>query len=109
MKVITKKDELGKVVYDSKIIWNIVDCALSEVKGVIKYPVQSKQWLESIKVDNLGDEIFINVFVKLHASVNVKETASDIQSTVKNALENTYGFKVHEVNVHVIDVEFDEN
>jgi len=108
MKIITKQDNLGSVVYDSKIAVNIVDCALSEVKGIIKYPPESKQAKESIKIDYIGDELYVSVFVKVQSGVKVKETAGDLQRTIKNALENTYGFKVRDVDVHVIDIEFDE-
>ena len=109
MKIINKRDEFGNVIYDSKIAINIVDCALSEVKGVIKYPPQSKQAKESIKIEFIGDDLYIDVYVKVLSTVKVSETAGELQSAIKNALENTYGFRVADVNVHVIDVEFENN
>ena len=109
MKVINRFDGSGRLVYSSEIIRDIVDCALGDVDGVVKYPDNSKQARDSIKVEHVEDEIFIEVFVKLAYNVEVSDVASSIQSTVKNAIENNTEFKVKDVNVHVIDVEFEEN
>ena len=109
MKVINRFDGTGRLVYSSEIIRDIVDCALGEIDGVVKYPSSSKQARESIKVEVVEDEVFIEVFVKLAYNVEVSDVASSIQSTVKNVIENNTEFKVRDVNVHVIDVEFEEN
>lgn len=109
MKVVNRFDESGRLVYSSDIIRDIVDCALNEVDGVVKYNENSKQARESIKVEQIGDEMFIDVYVKLRYNVEVSDVASSIQSTVKNTIESMTEFKVRDVNVHVIDVEFEEN
>lgn len=109
MKVVNRFDESGRLVYSSDIIRDIVDCALNEVDGVVKYNENSKQARESIKVEQVGDEMFIDVYVKLRYNVEVSDVASSIQSTVKNTIESMTEFKVRDVNVHVIDVEFEEN
>ena len=109
MKVVNRFDESGRLVYSSDIIRDIVDCALNEVDGVVKFIENSKQARESIKVEQVGDEMFIDVYVKLRYSVEVSDVASSIQSTIKNTIENMTEFKVKDVNVHVIDVEFEEN
>lgn len=109
MKVVNRFDESGRLVYSSDIIRDIVDCALSEVEGVVKYAENSKQARESIKVEQVGDEMFIDVYVKLRYNVEVSDVASSIQSTIKNTIESMTEFKVKDVNVHVIDVEFEEN
>ena len=109
MKVINRFDESGRLVYSSEIVRDIVDCALSEVEGVVKYPDKSKQARDSIKVEQLADEMYIDVYVKLAYNVEVSDVASSIQNTVKNAIESVTEFKVKDVNVHVTDVEFEEN
>lgn len=109
MKVVNRFDETGRLVYSSDIIRDIVDCALNEVEGVVKYIENSKQARDSIKVEQVGDEMFIDVYVKLRYNVEVSDVASSIQSTVKNTIESMTEFKVKDVNVHVIDVEFEEN
>lgn len=109
MKVINRFDGSGRLVYSSEIIRDIVDCALSEVDGVVKYPEKSKQAKDLIKVEYVDDEVFVEVFVKLAYNVEVSDVASNIQSTIKNTIENMTEFHVKDVNVHVIDVEFEEN
>ena len=109
MKVVNKFDESGRLVYSSEIIRDIVDCAPNEVEGVVKYLAGSKQARESVKTEYVDDEVYVDVYVKLAYNVEVSDVASNIQSTVKNTIENMTEFKVKDVNVHVIEVEFEEN
>lgn len=109
MKVVNRYDESGRLVYSSEIVRDIVDCALNEVDGVVKYAANTKQARDSIKVEQVGDEMFVDVYVKLRYNVEVSDIASSIQSTIKNTVESMTEFKVKDVNVHVIEVEFEEN
>ncbi len=109
MKVVTKHDATGRLVYSSEILHDIVDCALADVEGVVKFAAGSKQAKDSIKIEQLGDEMQIDVFVKLLCTVEVSDVASRIQSTIKSTIEDMTEFKVKDVNVHVIDVEVKEN
>lgn len=109
MKIINRFDKSGRLVYSSEILRDIVDCALNEVEGVVKYTENSKQARDSIKVEQIADEMYVDVYVKLRYNVEVSDVASNIQSTVKNTIESMTEFKVKDVNVHVIDVEFEEN
>ena len=109
MKVVNRFDETGRLVYSSEILRDIVDCALSEVEGVVKYTANSKQARESIKTEIVEDDVFVDVYVKLAYNVEVSDIASKLQSTIKNTIESMTEFKVKDVNVHVIEVEFEEN
>ncbi len=109
MKVVSKRDSTGRLVYSSEILRDIVDCALGEVDGVVKFPDNSKQARDCIKIEQIGEEMHVDVFVKLHATVGVSDVASHIQSAVKGTIENMTEFKVKDVNVHVIGVEVSEN
>lgn len=107
MKVVTKRDSGGRLVYSSEILRDIVDCALGEVDGVVKYADNSKQAKNSIKIEQVGDEMYVDVFVKLKYTVEVSDVASHIQETIKDAIEDMTEFRVKDVNVHVVDVEVD--
>lgn len=109
MKVVTKQDATGRLVYSSEILHDIVDCALGEVEGVVKFADNSKQARDSIKIEQIGEEMHIDVFVKLLCTVEVSDVASRIQNTIKDTIESMTEFKVKDVNVHVIDVEVNEN
>ncbi len=108
MKVINKQDQSGRLVYNSDIVRDIVDCALGEVEGVVKFPENSRQARDSVRVEQLDNgEMYIDVYVKLQCDVEVSDVASRIQSSVKNTIESMTEFRVKSVNVHVIEVEFD--
>ena len=109
MKVVNKVEDSGRLVYNSGIVRDIVACALHEIAGIILYEPNSKQERESIKVDIENDQVYVDVFVKLRFDVEVNDVASTIQSTVHNTVEAMTEFKVKDVNVHVLDVGFDEN
>ncbi len=109
MKVVNNQNESGRLVYSVDIVRDIVDCAIGEVDGVVKYPENSRQAKDSIKVEQVGDDLFVDVYVKLMFNVEVSDVASKLQSTIKNTIENMTEFKVKFVNVHVIEVEFLEN
>ncbi len=108
MKVINKHDDAGRLVYSSEIIRDIVDCALNEVEGVVKFTEGSKQHRSSIKIEQAGEDIFVDVYCKFKFNVEVSDVASAIQNNVKNSIENMTEFKVSAVNVHVIEVEFED-
>lgn len=111
MKIVTKTDNNGNVVYSSEIIKGVVDCALDGIDGVVKYEKTDKALKQNknyIKIDQVGDYIYIDVYVKLLFSVNVTQVASNIQHTIKSTLETMTEFKVKDINVHVVDVHFNE-
>ena len=108
MKVINKQDQSGRLVYNSDIVRDIVDCTLGEVEGVVKYPENVKQAHDSIRVEQADNgDMYIDVYVKMKYNVEVSDVASRIQSSVKNTIESMTEFRVKSVNVHCIEVEFD--
>jgi len=112
MKIVSKYDGTGKVVYSTEIVRGVVDCAIAEIDGVVKYDKRTKagkkQTNNYIKIDHIGDALYIDVYIKLLYNVNVSDIASKVQGAIKNTLETMTEFVVKDVNVHVIDVEFDE-
>jgi len=110
MKVVAKSDKNGKVVYSSDILNSIVQCAAEEVEGVVKYQPGlskiNKKFKNGVKIESVGDFIYIDVFVKLQHNVKVKEVSFKIQESVKNTIESMTDFKIKDINVHVVDVEF---
>ena len=109
MKVVLNKDGTGKVIYNSEIIRDIVECVLMEVEGVVPFSAGNKQSKKHIKVDFLKDGVCIDVSIKLKINANVSQVAGEIQSLVKKNIESMTEFKLSQTNVHVIDVDFSEN
>lgn len=111
MKIVSKNDNNGKVVYSSDIIDAIIESALYSVEGVAKLPATNskvnRKYRKGIRVDSVGDNIYIDVFVKVYYNVSVRDVSYRIQQNIKDTLESMTDFNIKDVNVHVIDVELD--
>ncbi len=104
IKLNTKDNQSGKVVYNANIVQNIVALAIREVEGAM--PVEGKRNGISLYLEK--DGIYADVSVVVKYGYNVPELAYRIQHSVKQNVENMTRYKVAEVNVHVQDVVFEE-
>jgi len=111
MKIVSKQNGQGKTIYNSDIVCQIVKCAFEEIQGAElaspKNSAVSSRYGKGIKMETVGDVLHIDVFVKQCHFVNVRDTAFKIQQNIKNSLETMTDFKVGDINIHVIDVDFD--
>lgn len=102
IKLNSKEDQNGKVVYNAGIVHNIVALAIAEVEGAVL--VQGKKSGISLYLEK--DGIYADVSVGVKYGYNVPELAYRIQQSVKQSVENMTKYKVAEVDVHVRDVDF---
>lgn len=110
MKVISKSDEKGKVVYSSDILYNLVLCAIKEVDGVVDFDIndlKSAKRQKMVKIETINHFIYVDVYVKVRPDIKVPEVAFNIQHAIKNAFDTMVDFKVKEINVHIIEVKTD--
>lgn len=98
----SKDNQSGKVVYNAGIVHNIVALAIAEVEGAVL--VQGKKSGISLYLEK--DGIYADVSVGVKYGYNVPELAYRIQQSVKQSVENMTKYKVAEVDVHVRDVDF---
>lgn len=105
IKLNSKEDQNGKVVYNTGIVRNIVALAVSEVEGAM--PLQESQNGISLYLEKEG--IYVSVSVKVKYGYNVPELAYRIQQSIKQSVENMTHYKVSEVDVHIRDVLFPED
>ncbi len=99
----SKDNQSGKVVYNAGIVHNIVALAIAEVEGAL--PVQGKKSGISLYLEK--DGIYADVSVVVKYGYNVPELAYRIQQSVKQSVENMTRYKVVSVDVHVQDVVFE--
>ena len=104
IKLNTKDDRSGKVVYNAGIVHNIVALAVAEVEGAMLVPGKKS----GISLYLEKDGIYVDVSVVVKYGYNVPELAYRIQQTVKQSVENMTHFKVAQVDVHIQDVIFCE-
>ncbi len=105
IRLTSNNKEKGKVVYNVGILRNIVSIAVQEVEGTVPN-VDGKKSGISLFVEK--DGVYVDVSVSVKYGYNVPELAYRIQQSVKQSVENMTNFKVAEVDVHVLDVTFDE-
>ena len=105
IKLTSNEKEKGKVVYNVGILRNIVALAVAEVEGTIPSEQNKKSGI-SLYIEK--DGVYADVSVAVQYGYNVPELAYRIQQSVKQSVENMTRFKVAEVDVHIVDVLFDE-
>ena len=100
----SKDNQSGKVVYNAGIVHNIVTLAVAEVEGAL--PLQGKKSGISLYLEK--DGIYADVSVVVKYGYNVPELAYRIQQSIKQSVENMTRYKVVSVDVHIQDVVFDD-
>lgn len=103
-KLTSNDKQKGKVVYNTGIVQNIVELAISEVEGTV--PDQGKKGSVSLYLEKDGINVDVSIVVKY--GYNVPELVYRVQQTVKQSVENMTHYKVTQVNVYVQDVVFCE-
>lgn len=105
IKLNSKENQDGKVVYNAGIVYNIVALAVQEVEGAMPLPGKKN----GISLFLEKDGIYADVSVVVKYGYNVPEIAYRIQQAVKQSVENMTHYKVVSVDVHFQDVVFEEN
>lgn len=100
----SKDNQSGKVVYNAGIVHNIVALAIAEVEGAL--PLQGKKSGISLYLEK--DGIYADVSVVVKYGYNVPELAYRIQQSIKQSVENMTRYKVAAVDVHIQDVVFED-
>ena len=103
-KLGSEEKQSGKVVYNAGIVQGIVALAVSEVDGTVTLPGKRN----GISLYLEKDGIYADVSVVVKYGYNVPELAYRIQQSVKNNVENMTKYKVTKVDVHIMDVVFEE-
>jgi len=111
----TKKNKnitSGKVVYNGSIVKGIVSLAIYEVDGVAsdkdKYGKNISK--DEVKLTFSNDKnVEVDVTVSVRYGFNIPDVAYNIQQSIKHNVEAMSDYKIKNVDVHVVDVLFDEN
>ena len=100
----------GKIIYDDGIVDGIVLLAVNDIPFIELDAKDSTSQMRSsaIKVRSDKDGIHVDVYVKIHFTQNVSETAFKIQEEVRHNIETMTEYRVASVNVHISGVSFEE-
>ena len=110
MKNIRKDVPSGKVVYNNSIVSGIVSLAIAEIDGVIAgNGEKNKKNNNDILISFDNDNVFVDVTVSVLYGYNIPDVAYNIQQSIKHNVEAMTEYKISSVDVHVVNVNFDEN
>ena len=117
MKENTIKDTVGSLKISEDVISKIACTATMEAdgvaalaamptnfKGLVSKPVVAKP----VKLVIRDDTAVIDVYIDLKSNAKINETAQEIQSNIKAAVQSMTGIAVSKVNVHVVSIAFEE-
>lgn len=103
-KLGSSEKQSGKIVYNAGIVQGIVALAVNEVDGTVALPGKKN----GISLYLEKDGIYADVSVIVKYGYNVPELAYRIQQSVKNNVETMTKYKVAKVDVHIMDVIFED-
>lgn len=103
----------------NEVVATIAGMAVSKVDGVAKMAggfteglkaiSGKKQMSRGIKVETEGENVKIEINIIVRYGVNIKEVGQNIQTKVKEEVENMTGNKVEKIIVNVQGVKVDDD
>ena len=103
---ITISDECIAIVagYAALDCYGCVDLVANSLKDSLTELFKKQQYSKGVKISNVDNRIFIDIFCILKYGVSVSAVAESLKSAVKYSVENFTGMIVDTVNVHVVGV-----
>ena len=103
---ITISDECIAIVagYAALDCYGVVDLVANLLKDSLTELFKKQQYSKGVKISNVDNRIFIDIFCILKYGVSVSAVAESLKSAVKYSVENFTGMIVDTVNVHVVGV-----
>lgn len=108
---------LGKIEIAPEVIEVIAGIAASEVKGVatmrgnfasgVVERLGKKNHGKGIRVNLTDNMIKVDVYCVLNFGVSIPKVAQEMQDNIRQALLNMTGLETDEVNIHVLNVNFE--
>lgn len=111
------KDDLGTIEIAPEVITVIAGIATNEVDGIagtrgnlasgVVERLGKKVHGKGIKTEITADGLFIDVYCLVKYGASVPTVAREVQSQIRQAIENMTSLVPNEVNVHITGVQFD--
>ena len=94
---------MGKVTIAPDVVEIIVGLALSDISGVFYSDKRrgKKNVSKGIEIEINDNIVTCDIELAIGYDTKVPALAAEVQSKVKNAIENMTGLTVQEVNIHV--------
>lgn len=112
------KEELGQIEVAPEVIEVIAGIATTEVEGVaatrgnfasgVVERFGKKVHNKGIKSSITEEGIAIDVFCSIKYGYAIPKVAKEIQSQIRQAIQNMTDLKIQEVNVHITAIQFEQ-
>ena len=116
--ITASKEELGQIEIAPEVIEVIAGIAVTEVEGVaatrgnfasgVVERFGKKVHNKGIKSVILDDGIIIDVFCSVTYGFSIPSVAKEIQSQIRQAVQNMTNLHIQEVNVHITGIQFEQ-
>lgn len=111
------KDNLGTIEIAPEVITVIAGIATNEVEGIagtrgnfaagVVERLGKKVHGKGIKTEITNDGLFIDVYCLVKYGASVPTVAREVQSQIRQAIENMTSLTPNEINVHITGVQFE--
>lgn len=107
----TNAEDLGRIQINDDVIATIAALAAVEVEGIVG--TAGSSWFSggkgakrgiTVTTDEQNNYAVIDCEVNVQYGVDVYQVATNLQRTVKNAVEGMTGLRVKAVNVKIVDI-----
>lgn len=116
---IVSKSSMGELVISNEVISSIAINAAKDVDGMSSFYTGPVDVVSTIKQGSLrvmspvrimqdGDDFNISIYVNIAPGKKFQTVATEVQTAVKESIQNMTGKLVNKVNVIVAGIDFDE-
>ncbi len=116
---IISKSSMGELVISNEVISSIAINAAKDVDGISSFYTGPVDVVSTIKQGSLkvmspvriiqdGDDFTISIYVNVAPGTKFQTVACQVQTTVKESVQNMTGKLVNKVNVIVAGIDFDK-
>jgi len=111
---LTRFEENGTVNIALDVVAAIAAEAMNEIEGVgsmsqnVTEQLAGKKAVRGVRVEDLGDEVVIDLFLMVRYGFAIPEVAQKVQESVSNAVGGMTGLTVKKVNVNVGGISFND-
>ncbi len=64
---------------------------------------------EGVRIEVEEDTVFAEMYLVLNEDVNIREVSRNVQQHVARAIQEMVGMDVGHVNIHIEDIDYEEN
>ncbi|MCJ7432916.1 MAG: Asp23/Gls24 family envelope stress response protein [Anaerolineales bacterium] len=113
----TDYDEKGKTTVSPGVLITIARLSALSVPGVSRFASISggvnrlfkRGAGDGVRIETEDNTVFADLHLVLKQDVNIREVSRNVQQQVARAIQDMVGMDVGHVNIHIEDIDYDDN